>query len=148
MSSTRPGVPWSLAEARGAFLTATIGLVTLALSWWESSGLAKLKSETAWGDVGVLGLALIVFAAVVWVAAGRRAVRARCGELAVQIDEATAHLLFEIEPIDEVDRMVTVLGASRYHRADCQLVTGKTVTSLGQGESPPDGLSPCEICLA
>lgn len=133
-------MPWSLSEARTSFLTGIAGVALLVWGWWGSSGSGQLSRQTDWADSGVVGVVLIVIAAVIWVSSGRRAVKARkdlCAEGLEQLFPNAAR------GAGIGDVFVFLPGSNRYHRGDCLLVAGKHGRSapIGSGE-----LSPCEMC--
>lgn len=142
MTPGRTSLPWSFSEARTAFATGTVGIATIIWAWWESSGTAHLTEETAWGNVGVMGVLLVFVAALVWVVSGRRAVRTRRDFCVALLEQK----LPDAQPVEreEPDGYLVVPGTSRYHRSNCLLVAGKI--AFARTGLPPAELAACEMC--
>lgn len=143
--SAAPGrtPPWSLADARTAFLPVALGGVVLGWTWWESSGTGKLDEQTTAVVFAVLGAAVCVAGCFAWVAAGRRAVHERrvvvIGALELELERSPRGA--SVTADTEHDGVVGVAGTSRYHRPGCLLVRGKAVEP-----GATSGRTACEMC--
>ena len=146
------GSPWTLADARSVLSTTAVGVLICAWAWWEASGSADLDEQTGWVVVGLLGVIVVLKGMFSWLRAGRHQVRLR----RLQIIRASEDAILTVVPdrVRTVDAdagdataggLVLVRGSSRYHRADCLLVTGKNARRPAR-PSQLRGRRPCEMC--
>ena len=133
--------PWSLADARTAFLPVVLGMVLLGWAWWESSGTGKLDEHTTAVVFAVLAAAVCLAGCYAWVSAGRRAVRERRAALIGALELALPAPSVVLVDTEAGDGLVTVAGTQRYHRAGCLLVRGKVVEPASA-----HGRTACEMC--
>jgi hypothetical protein len=111
------------------------------------SGTTKFSPQVAWTNVGGAGLLLVVAACALWVHRGRTQVGRRL---------AIAPLLRWNEPAfrpvmvttESAETFVSAAGMSHYHRAGCQAVGGKSVTSASAEQHRRQGRQPCGMCEA
>ena len=143
MTPSRPSVPWSLSEARTAFLSLVLGAGLLIWSWWQVSGAARLSRQTTWLVVGVLGVMVVGLGSLLWVTSGRRAVRVRRDHLGDRIEDFLRGAT-PVGPPSGPGRagLVGLRGSVLYHRDGCLLVHGKPVNAL----RGPGRRRPCEMC--
>lgn len=147
MSTDRAPVPWSFNEARVIFAAGAIGAAMLVASWWAASGTAKPESLNTWVMVGVASLGVVSGASLLWLLAGRRAIRARRDELLTRIERGVETQPPSIAPDRPVaSSLVAVRSSERYHRSDCMLVRGKDVQRLTGTARSLGRRKPCEMC--
>lgn len=154
-------MPWSLSEARTAFVTTAVGLGLLAWAWWQSSGTGNaqhareidalkgigMHDHATYTVVGVVAVMVIGIGSLSWVLSGRRAVQLRHDEIIGRIESATAVAATSSIGASADDiALVAVAGSQRYHRTFCLLVRGKHVRQVSSAGGPPNGLRPCEMC--
>lgn len=139
-------LPWSISDARSALVPIVLGFVLLGWAWFDASGTGKLADQTRSVVFALLGASAVVAGAGAWLAAGRRAVRAR--RLAVIGVLEEQRLLAPLRGTVETDAegLVTVKGTSRYHRPDCLLVRDKSVQAFKPGSRAAGKRQPCPMC--
>lgn len=139
-------LPWSIADARAAFLPIIFGAMLLAWGWWEASGTGNLDEQTTAVVFALLAAGVVVAGSFAWVAAGRRAVRLRREKVLGQLERHG--LLGRVWAVSdaEADGLVAVAGTTRYHRPDCLLVQGKDVEPVTADGRASAGRVPCEMC--
>jgi hypothetical protein len=94
----------------------------------------------------VLAAAAAVGGSIAWLAAGRRAVRARRLTVIGVFDQRGFLRSAGARREPATDDVVAVSGTTRYHRADCVLVRGKVAGPVARRGDAADGLRPCEMC--
>ena len=140
-------IPWSRTDARTACLAIAVGVGLLAWGWWEASGTGKLDDQTTALVFAVLAAAAVLAGARTWLAAGRRAVSTRTGEVADLLERCGLLGAADAAADDTTElTFVGLPGSSRYHRRGCLLVRGKSVQLLAGGEGAPARRTPCEMC--
>jgi hypothetical protein len=138
-------VPWRIGDLLALWVPLVAGGVMLIMAWWGSSSTAKLSDQVFWLDVGVAGVIVAGVGIVLWLITGRRA-----------IGERRKRLMPDVLVISTVasggdvtsfsDELVTAARMTRYHRADCPLVTGKTIRKATGSSARSAGLEPCGVC--
>lgn len=144
-----PGVaadaPWVLADVRSIARSAALGLGMLVVGWWGASGTPRQDRQIAWLVVAILGIVVLGIGSFLWLLAGRRALGTRravvMDALATRLAAATGE---EATTVDEP--LVAVAGTVRYHRPDCQLVTGKDIRAATLAAHRRVRRRPCEMC--
>jgi hypothetical protein len=140
-------VPWSFSEARASFVAWISGAALLLVCWWESSGTGRVSKQTTWANVAVASIAMISIASIMWVASGRRAVRARRSQLNDRLEKLGSTVpASERAVIFVEDQPLTVSGTSRYHRSDCLLIAEKKAYFAPTDVIESGDLQPCEMC--
>jgi hypothetical protein len=133
-------VPWSLPDARAAFVTATSGVLLLVLAYWWASGTGDADDQVSATVLGVVAVVLVGTAGLIWVLSGRRAVRLRRVELIDRIAELGDDRAATLDADDAP--LVGLPGSARFHRPDCLLVRGKDVQLVARDGGGRD----CEMC--
>jgi hypothetical protein len=128
-------------------LLAALNLVAGALlvaSAWATTATDDLSVRVAWVNLGVLGLLVAGTGNALWLLAGRRAIGERRADLMdVPVIEGDDTSVVLAQPST---RLVSVARASHFHRDDCALVRGKTVTAAARSRHERAGRTPCGIC--
>ena len=139
--------PWPRREflLLGASQLAGFGL--LALSWLGVSGTTKFSTQVAWTNVGGAGLLVVVAACALWVYRGRTQVGRRLA-FAPRLRRSESAFRPVMVKTDSAETFVSAAGMSHYHRADCQAVGGKSVTSASAEQHRRQGRQPCGMCEA
>ena len=139
--------PWHAGNQLSlAFLT-LLGLGGICLSWWMVAGTAQTATQQGWLDVGLVALLVAATGDILYLLNGRRSVRRGRQVLALRLaaladgDAATDQVL-----PGSADAVVTAPRMSRYHRTDCLLVRGKTVSRGSVAEHRLAGRRPCGVC--
>lgn len=147
MTDAPPAVPWSFSEARASFIAWIAGAALLLVCWWESSGTGRVSKQTTWANVAVASIGVIALASIMWVASGRRAVRARRDRLNDLLESLTPSALVpQRDGLSVEDHLFTVDGTSRYHRSDCLLVAKKEAHVAPKEVIGSGDWQPCEMC--
>lgn len=135
-----PDLPWTARDVTAAGRTVLLGLVLLSVGWIGGSGTVVLSRQAAWLGVGALGTLVAGTGLVGWLLSGLRQVR-----LVKQDVVAAVIRRWPDQPAPAPAQLgtglVSVPGATRYHRADCRLVAGKTTSRALKG------LAACGVCI-
>ena len=139
--------PWHAGNQLSLAFLSLLGLGGICLSWWMIAGTAETATQQGWLDVGVVALLVAATGDVLYLLNGRRSLRRGQQVLALRLaaladgDAATDHVLS-----GSADGVVTAPKMSRYHRTDCLLVRGKTVSRGSVAENRSAGRRPCGVC--
>jgi hypothetical protein len=149
--------PWPPREFLLLGVSQLAGFGLLALSWLGVSGTTKFSAQVAWTNVGGAGLLVVVAACALWVHRGRTQVGRRLAFAPLLRRSEQALSLWGTPPnprgpvmvrTGSAETFVSAAGMSHYHRADCQAVGGKTVTSASAEQHRRQGRQPCGMCEA
>jgi len=140
--------PWHAGNHLSLAFLSLLGLGGIVLSWWMVGGTAETATQQRWIDVGVVALLVAATGDAVYLLNGRRAVRRGQRALALRLaafadGNAAAD---EVSPDSFAGMVVTAPRMSRYHRSDCLLVRGKTVSRGSVAENRLAGRRPCGVC--
>jgi hypothetical protein len=139
--------PWTARQRLVLLFLLAVGVVGLVAGYAGTSGTLRLGHQVVWIDLA--GAALLASGAgvVVFLTAGRRAIgRRRLGLFGnvVEGDAAAAVLGSGVGAGD----LVAAPAMTRYHRADCSFVAGKTgLTAASMAAHEQAGRRPCGVCL-
>jgi hypothetical protein len=150
-SAAPVSVPWPLAELIRVYALNAAAVVVLLAAWWAAAGTVRNASQVTAIAVAVTAVVASGTANAVWLMVGRRAVGMRRTALRARL-EAVVQALEDEAPAAYPERsvsprsLVTLRKATRYHRSDCPLVSGKStvVWSATDAASPR---VPCGVCL-
>ncbi len=145
--------PWSLAEFGRVVFLWSAAFITLGVAWAGSRSDANPTHSSRWILIGLIGALLGSTASTLWLVAGTRNVRgreqwimSRIDQLRPQIQEVLGFTAAS-ESVGRTgfddDALVKVENGSRFHRADCLMVSGKDVVSAN---STDPSLEPCGVC--
>jgi ABC-type nickel/cobalt efflux system permease component RcnA len=139
--------PWARRDALLPGLLTALGLIGLIVGWLGISNTVALSRQSRWLGLGIGAVVLGGLGVVLWLFAGLtnlgRLRREVLGELALRAAEDAQDDPFEAA---HDARFGIATGMRRHHRADCELLAGKTVTWLEADEVPATGTAPCGIC--
>jgi hypothetical protein len=140
--------PWHAGNQLSLAFLSLLGLGGIVLSWWKVAGTAETVTQQGWVDVGVVALLLAATGDALFLLNGRRAVRTRQRALALRMAARTggAAETDGVSADSVADMVVTAPRMSRYHRSDCLLVQGKTVSRGSVAENRLAGRCPCGVC--
>jgi hypothetical protein len=151
-SATPVSVPWPLAELIRVYAVNAAALIALLAAWWAAAGTVRNTSQVTAVAVAVTAVVVGGSGNAVWLMVGRRAVGIRRAEVRARLEALVEVLQDELpaaypEPTAAARSLVTLPNATRYHRPDCRLVTGKSavVWSADDGRSTPRAR--CGVCL-
>jgi hypothetical protein len=139
--------PWQRREFLLLGVSQLTGFGLLALSWLGVSGTTKFSTQVAWTNVGGAGLLVVVAACALWVYRGRTQVGRRL-VFAPRLRRSESAFRPVMVKTDSAETFVSAAGMSHYHRADCQAVGGKSVTSASAEQHRRQGRQPCGMCEA
>jgi hypothetical protein len=142
----------ALASAAGLVIAG----VVLVIAWRRTATVASAKEAfdaTALGVAGLIGAAVVVGSGTLWF---KRMVRMRqtwllapwlVADVARRIDEQ-APMGDRAESADAAGEMVLIAPElGRFHRPDCPILAGLSVTSVHRGQLPA-ATRPCDLCEA
>lgn len=137
------------------------GAVLLVLGWWGASGEAVVALQLPYiASASIPGAALVVAGAVLVAGEPARRSAAASASMVTALTQLLTEAASEPPPASAAAAdaagagpeggavvLVTVPGASHYHRASCVLVAGKAgVEPVDAGEIEASELLPCPIC--
>ncbi len=146
MSGAR--APWHAGNQLSLAFLSLLGLGGIVLSWWMVAGSAATATQQSWLDLGVVALLLAATGDALYLLNGRRAVRREQQALSLRLaaladGDAAADAA---STASDSGLVVTAPRMSRYHRPDCLLVRGKTVSRGTMAENRGAGRRPCGVC--
>ena len=147
MAVSAAPAPWPRREFLLLGVSQLTGFGLLALSWLGVSGTTKFSTQVAWTNVGGAGLLVVVAACALWVYRGRTQVGRRLG-FAPLLRRGQTSFRPVMVKTGSAETFVSAAGMSHYHRADCQAVGGKSVTSASAEQHRRQGRQPCGMCEA
>jgi len=140
------GGPWQRRDLAALGVLEAVGFGLLAVSWLGVSGTTTFSRQVAWVNVGGAGLLAVILGCALWVHRGRRQVGSRLGFTALLRRPELVAGLTGLAATD-ADTFVSATGMSRYHRPDCQAVTGKSLITAGAASFEVEGRRPCGLCF-
>jgi hypothetical protein len=123
-----------------------VGVAFLLASAVATTATEDLSARVAWINLGVVGLLVAGAGNTFWLLAGRRAVGERRAMLLADGGPRPGELGADGEAEAATTRLVALRGATRFHRPDCPLVSGKTVTTAARARHEQAGRRPCGVC--
>ena len=137
--------PWTARQRLVLAVLLVLGVAGLVAGYLGTSGTLRLSRQVVW--VNVAGAALIVSGSgvAVFLTAGRRAVgRRRLG----LFGDVPAAQVATVDPgAGTATDLVAAASMTKYHRADCTFVDGKSVTASTAAKHEQAGRRPCGVCL-
>lgn len=150
-------LPWDANDLVGVIGANALAAVALVVAWFGVSGSAVLPDAVNYTIVGIAGVVLQGCGNIVWLMRGRRVIGQRRVQTIAQLEllvgldadaapsAAPAGSATRGQPRTGAD-LVTVPGTSRFHREDCQLVTGKDVVPARLADHLAAGRQACGVC--
>jgi hypothetical protein len=138
-------MPWRIGDLWALWVPLVAGAVLLLLSWWGTSATVNLSTQIVWLNVGVCGVMVGGAGIVVWLMTGRRAIGERRRRLLPEVVVARM-VAAGVDVPTASDDLVTGVRMTRYHRADCPMVAGKTIRRASGVQARSAGLAPCGVC--
>jgi hypothetical protein len=142
----------AVASAAGLLIAGAV----LVVAWHRAASVASAKAAfdaTAIGVAGLIGAAVVVGSGTLWF---KRMVRLRqtwilapwlVADVVRRIDEDVPDPV-DARPVGGTEEMVVVSSElSRFHRPDCPILAGLSVTSVDRGQLPAEA-EPCDLCEA
>lgn len=129
-----------------------VGLTLLLVAWVQASGELRPKGQVGSLNLGVAGAAVAVASGVRVVTRARQAVEMRqrsvLGGLRPSRRAQSSNVIdLRSKPATATDDVfVSSVSMTRYHRADCLLVAGKTVARASRRSHEADGRRHCGVC--
>jgi hypothetical protein len=140
-----PASPWTAKQRLMLALLLAIGVVGLIAGYIGTSGTLRVSKQVVW--VNVAGAALLLSGAgiVLFLTAARRAIGRR--RLSLFGDVAEVETVERDADLSAAD-LVSAPTMTRYHRADCSFVDGKTGLKVASSvDHQKIGKQPCGVCL-
>lgn len=153
-STSGPGAtPWRPLDV-GIFVGGqVVGLALLLVGWIQASGELRPKGQIGSLNLGIVGAAVAVAAALRFQGRGRRAVAARRGLVSQTLKRSgpwrsvRGEVDLRAVPAAHADAgLVSSERMTKYHRPGCQLVAGKAVVAGGRRTHEEAGRRPCGVC--
>ena len=140
-----PASPWNAKQRLMLAVLLALGVVGLIAGYIGTSGTLRVSKQVAW--VNLAGAALLVSGAgiVLFLTGARR-----------EIGRRRLSLFGDLGAVETVDRgadfsaadLVTAPTMTKYHRADCSFVDGKTDLKVASSvDHQKVGKQPCGVCL-
>jgi hypothetical protein len=145
LRGARALLPWTNDGLLRLLIAQAVALGLIMASWYAVSGAPALAAQMNGLEFGIAGLALSGGANGLWLLHGRRTVGlARVATLSSHIspDESRGSSI-DRRHIDVA--LVAVPGSTRYHRAECPMVAGRTLQPLVETDAAA-AMVPCELC--
>ena len=117
----------------------------LVVAWWGESGTARLSTQIAYLNVGVVAVVLGGLGNFTWLVQGRRALALRRRELLASIPVSALPTPPAAYPTSDEVR-VAVPGAKLHHRPDCPAVAGKRTQRRSVAAHEKAGRRACGLC--
>ena len=143
--SRHPAVLWTGGDVVQLVVLSVISVGFMAVSWYLSGDGQPLDRQMHRIDLAVVGLLIGMVGGGLFLLRGLRAVAARKATI-----KALAHRRLAARPAvadTAGGDLVAGPGMTRYHRAGCSLVTGKTFTAASRAAHEQAGRRPCGVCL-
>jgi len=138
--------PWHAGDALAMVMGNVMGLSLLAVSWYGASGQLRPSQQTAWVAAGVVGIVLAGVGNAGFLLTGRRTVGRRQVDVVLTQASGLAGSCEGSRDDFSQSLPVAVAAAGRYHRPDCHLVLGKTVSRASVDDHVRAGRAPCGMC--
>jgi hypothetical protein len=139
--------PWTARQRLGLLFLLALGVVGLVAGYEGTSGTLRVGHQVPW--INLAGAALLVSGAgvVAFLTAGRRAIGRRRLGLFGNLAEAGSAVAAAGSGLAAGD-LVAAPAMTRYHRADCSFVAGKTgLAASSSAAHQQAGRKPCGVCL-
>ena len=140
-----PASPWTAKQWLMLAILLAIGVAGLIAGYTGTSGTLRVSRQVVW--LNVAGAALLVSGAgvVLFLTAARREIGRR--RLSLFGDFAAVSTVDVSTDLSAAD-LVTAATMTKYHRADCSFVDGKTDLKVASSvDHQKVGKQPCGVCL-
>ena len=142
-----PASPWNAKQRLMLGLLLAIGVAGLIAGYIGTSGTLRVSKQVVWINLSGAALVLSGAGVVLFLTAARREIGRRrlslFGDLGV-VDVAAVDRGVDISAAD----LVTAPTMTKYHRADCSFVDGKTGLKVASSvDHQKVGKVPCGVCL-
>lgn len=138
--------PWT-AEALTRWITVSlVAAAVIVIAGVGAHHQRTFHDEYVWGDLGIAGGVIALYADITWILRGRRTVGERRRLL---LDAPHPEPRFDPEWTAvgfEVRELVAPVGASLYHRPDCLLALGRALVVADRSVHERAHRSPCGVC--
>jgi hypothetical protein len=127
-----------------------VALIANTAAWYGASGTTNWSTQIGWILLSIAAVTVGAASCARWVIAGLRSTRWQRAEIAGAVERAW--------PAAAVDRRRTEFAGARenapvatetmtrFHRASCQFVVGKSAVELTHNQIAARHLAPCEVC--
>ena len=147
--SRHPSVLWTGRDVVQLVVLSVIGVGLMAVSWYLSGDGQPLDRQMHRIDLAVVGLLIGTVGGGLFLLRGLRAVSLRKATVTALSQRRLAARAATTPTAAAAagSQLVAGPGMTRYHRAGCSLVTGKTVATASGAEHEQAGRRPCGICI-
>ena len=142
-----PASPWTAKQWLMLAILLAIGVAGLIAGYAGTSGTLRVSRQVVW--INVAGAALLVSGAgvVLFLTAARREIGRRRLNLFGDLG-ATGGTTVDVSTDLSAADLVTAATMTKYHRADCSFVDGKTDLKVASSvDHQKVGKQPCGMCL-
>jgi hypothetical protein len=142
-----PASPWTAKQRLMLAVLLAMGVVGLIAGYVGTSGTLRVSRQVAW--VNVAGAALLISGAgvVLFLTGARRAIGRRRLSLFGDLGAGQVATVDRSTGIAAAD-LVSAATMTKYHRADCSFVDGKTGLKVASSvDHQKVGKQPCGVCL-
>jgi hypothetical protein len=138
--------PWPLSTMTRLVAAEAVVAVWLGTCWVGVSTTVAWSTQLTWVAGAIAGLVVGGFAATGWLMAGFRSVRDRQHALLAGVTACDRAVGTVPPDTPSTTDLVSGVGMTRFHCADCLLVDGKTVTVATRAQHGAAGRVPCGVC--
>lgn len=141
--------PWLSVDRARLRRWVAVGVIVNVIAWYGASGSTLWSTQTRWIVLSMVAAAVAAVGCGGWLLAGLRSIAAARAEVLNELRRTSAPAPVLARPVVAPAAGVLVAGPrmTRFHRADCRLVSAKDVGVVGQAEVADRRLQPCGVCL-
>ncbi len=146
--SRHPAALWTGRDVVQLVVLSVVSVGLMAVSWYLSGDGQPLDHQIHRIDLAVVGLLIGMVGGGLFLLRGMRAVAARKATVRALAQRRVAARAAGTPALAASGgELVAGPGMTRYHRAGCSLVTGKTFAAASRVEHEQAGRRPCGVCL-
>ena len=142
-----PASPWTAKQRLMLAVLLAIGVAGLLAGYAGTSGTLRVSRQVVWVNVAGTGLLLSGAGVVLFLTVARREIGRRRLSLFGDLEAARVATVGQSADISAAD-LVTAPTMTKFHRADCSFVDGKTGLKVASSvDHQKVGKQPCGVCL-
>jgi len=148
-ASAVPGTaPWNTGHRLVLAVLLALGIAGLVAGYVGTSGTLRLSRQVVWLNVAGAGLLVSGAGVLLFLTAARREIGRRRLSLFGDVASAGQTLLLDGPGDRAAADLVSASTMTKYHRADCSFVAGKSGLSAGTAvDHEKTSKRPCGVCL-
>ena len=138
--------PWNAKQRLLLCALLAVGVIGLGAGYTGTSGTLRVSDQVVWVNIGGAALLVSGFGIALFLAAGRREIGRRRLGLFGDVLEGDGVSAIVVDGLSG-DELLSAPTMTKYHRADCPFIEGKTVTAAPAEAHQSAGRLPCGVCL-